>query len=679
MPSDTWIRHDDEFAFDLSPQSEEFETSYQFAAHPEKIGYGDVSKRGSDIDVVHPLPNVEKLTLQKHLEAQLHEHNRTYWEARPIPNDGTTLYDLAILDAADTILAYEGISYEEFDILNRRFKLIFLENARHAPNKKEFYRYIKDSEVVLSELGYRNPTDLVGYNQYRTFHSVIDDLSNGWDTLEPACIRTIYTVYRHGIKPPQQVIDAYGFDDVEPPLEDWKLPRDPRQYALREWVNVLTDETLGPLTFGRSDPAISLFEYLGLLATSALTNSGLQTAADLSDWNYPRENFPKGSGLPRHISNRLELNNPPGTQGSPGINQQFDAVHSATLELANELGCFDPPVSLAVDLYKMPWTGSNEAPTISRTEKYMTDVTEEFVFVVVSILDKDARFTLGTRWLPDKAKYPAKVGEIFSQIPDYLTDDADHVETVYADAEMVGGALIDAIRRIAGPDWIIRAPERGLPEALEKATPSNYVGFVPGVSWNTTPKPNLIAYPDTTSDDEDDNDNDDDDKASSPSLIEFSPRQLKGDLSFPEINEQRTMTNYAESESPSAAYPRLDPIMQEFDVDDPSAVPGYGDNETHYIYLSDRSLPEQSPAGIHFPYYQRWGIEQSINQISNHFLPVLNSPDQKQRVYAVNIAILLQNWHTLIRRAISPDLGIRLSSTHQELLKAIQHVAFSPE
>jgi hypothetical protein len=45
----------------------------------------------------------------------------------------------------------------------------------------------------------------------------------------------------------------------------------------------------------------------------------------------------------------------------------------------------------------------------------------------------------------------------------------------------------------------------------------------------------------------------------------------------------------------------------------------------------------------------------------------------------MNTAILFQNWHTLINRAKSPELGHELSITSQELLKAIQHVAFGPD
>ena len=72
---------------------------------------------------------------------------------------------------------------------------------------------------------------------------------------------------------------------------------------------------------------------------------------------------------------------------------------------------------------------------------------------------------------------------------------------------------------------------------------------------------------------------------------------------------------------------------------------------------------------------QRWSIEKTVDQVKNDFMPTVESEDPKKRLYAMHVAILLYNWHTLINRCLSPN-GIRLDITHQELLEAIQHVAF---
>ncbi|WP_139326639.1 hypothetical protein [Natrinema saccharevitans] len=99
--------------------------------------------------------------------------------------------------------------------------------------------------------------------------------------------------------------------------------------------------------------------------------------------------------------------------------------------------------------------------------------------------------------------------------------------------------------------------------------------------------------------------------------------------------------------------------------------------DTHVAFLTGRALPARSADGVRADYFQRWAIEESINQISNDFMPVLGGSNPKIRRYGINIAVLFQNWHTMINRARSPELGYRLDGTHTELLKAIQDVAFS--
>jgi len=140
-----------------------------------------------------------------------------------------------------------------------------------------------------------------------------------------------------------------------------------------------------------------------------------------------------------------------------------------------------------------------------------------------------------------------------------------------------------------------------------------------------------------------------------------------------DIEDQKNFSEFTEADM--KVEPSPDSLTDQFD--DLASVAGVGKKSTHAAYLTDRSLPERSGSGIHFPYYQRWALEESINQISNDLMPIINSSNEKLRLYGVNIAILFQNWHTLINRAPSPELGLRCTVTHQELLRAIEDVAFS--
>lgn len=195
---------------------------------------------------------------------------------------------------------------------------------------------------------------------------------------------------------------------------------------------------------------------------------------------------------------------------------------------------------------------------------------------------------------------------------------------------------------------------------LKWFTPDNHIGYVRDVSWNTTPKPNLVAYPYNSS---------------NPSLVEFTTRDLE-QAEQVDINQQQTFSDFSNSEPDTDTTDSLlDAVVDK--LNDFESMSEISDTKSHAAYLTDRELPERSPRHIHFPYYQRWALEHSINQIKNDTMPIISSSNKKLRLYGVNVAILFHNWQTLINRALSPELKLRLSVTHTQLLKAIQDVAFS--
>jgi len=212
---------------------------------------------------------------------------------------------------------------------------------------------------------------------------------------------------------------------------------------------------------------------------------------------------------------------------------------------------------------------------------------------------------------------------------------------------------------------VIKAPDHDRVDALKALTPKNHVGFVPRFSWNSQPKPNLVAYPDDSS---------------YSSLVMFTPRQISTVTSseWPDSSElpdsSPGLTNFmTDSDADEDSFP---PALGE-KFDELRSRPGVGTRSNHEAYLTGRTPSELLADGVHSKYYQRWGVEENINQISNDFLLRIESAKPKLRLYGVNIAILLENWHTLINRAPSPELGLRLSTTHSELLEAIHKLAFS--
>lgn len=652
--------HIDNGAPSLIPSDSEYSVNTEYDDHPDKDEYGPVTSRFDDeIVLEHPALDIETLRQSTHLIAQLHHHNRERWDGWPWPNDTQILYDVAILDVMEQALNEEGLSESDFDIPNQRFKAIFLKEARKPAGLKSFYAYLKSTQAVCGELGFLN-SGLPSYETLRVeanenLPAELDELEHGRDAFDNAVTRATYAVYRNGIDAPESVKKAYGFGKVSPPLYEKNVRRSDTQTALRNWVEVLIDETLDPLTFSRDEPRTSFKQYIGLFAASALYGCGVQEVANISDYSYPREQIPKGSGLGKYIRNDLPLDlSERFLKGFdvPSITEQFDAVHRSTLDLAKQRGFFDEARSLAIDLYRIEWDGAENDLTINRPLKSENDISSEWTYAVFGIIDTDARFIFGTRWLQNKAVYPDVVTDLGT-----ISNDFVDVEALYADSELISGDLINAFRGIAGTNWIARAPDHEIVKKLKCITPKNHIGYVPNVSWNTYPKPNLVVYPD---------DNDD------PSLVEFAEQELRRAEQI-DTEEQHRFSDYEADGDSTASFP--DVVANNLSNFD--SMEDIGNIKKQAAYLTDRSLSKHSASKLHSKYYQRWAIEQSINQVSNDTMPVITSGSKKLRLYGVNLAVLFENWHTLINRAPSPKLGLRLSVTQSELLRAIEDVAFS--
>lgn len=681
-----------EFSDATRPDSKRVDKEYigsiNYGDHPNGDSYGAIHLRGIDIEYSTAVESVETLHRKKHLAAQLHQRNRSKWEDAEHPNDGDALYSAAVLNVAEEALAEENLELPSAPVFNRLVKIAFLEKARYVSNQSQYYRHLKNNPAVCEALGYESAEALPSYSTVKNMSSeipaeVFDAEQQFEAAFEDAAVRAAYAAYRNGVVPPESVRDAFGLDALTPEssekmaFSEKTLTRAEEREALRNWVRLLKRETLAPLTFGRDHPQFTMFDFIGLLAASAHSDDGLETAADVALWDYEYDKVPKGTGLPKYIANELPDSKPFDAffdPDKPSVKQQFTEVHQQTLQLADEMGFFTDPVPIASDLLEIEWTGKDgDAPTISRYGKRMNDVTEEWTFSVVSIINNENRFTLGVRLLESKSQYPRSVRRILSG-PTQFFD----VKMMLADAGMVSGDLLNTAHRVADGDWIISAPDRPAVKALKGLTPKGYVGYAEGVQAGTQLKPNLVAYPED---------------ATTPDVIEVTAAEIENSEIDEELikscqdpdagaSQTRTLDDMAtDSDTNDSTDP---PLTREFplpslrrEFNTPSAKNGVGVMDTHIAYFTGRELPERSATGIRSDYFQRWAAEESNNQISNDFLPRLESSNPEIRRYGINVAVLFQNWHTMINRAKSPELGYRLNVTHSQLLKAIQDVAFS--
>jgi hypothetical protein len=608
--------------------------------------------------------------------------NRSYWdENSQFNNDGQTLYDRAILDLFRAKLNCEGIDPSDpaIDIPEPRLKILFLRKAREQSGT-ESYEYLTDEQAdglsTFREIGYVTQEDTPSYQTlqraYDTLHDDDTDTIDG-DAFEAAVTRAVYAVYRAGIVPPDPVKQTYGFDVLEPPLNETYLSRKTEKAELRDFVQLLFDLTTDPLTFGRDSGQSKhdLQAFIGALAASALTGTGVEDLKDVCDWNHPRDQIPGGSWLdnyvselPIHAEEISDLQSDGDTDSVSTIDEQFDAVHRLTLSLARKFGVWSKsdPFKVAVDMFRVDWTGESLDVTIGRPPKAGNEaVTEQWTFVMAGSAEPENRLILGGRWLRTLNDYPTAVRDILSNAAPPAS-----IDTVLIDSEIVSGELIDTLWELVGEDWIVSAPDTAVVTALKRLTPTNHVGYAPKIRWNADSETNLVTYP-TVGDDPEP-------VLVDPQEIALEAIQDEGEddkIAIPLKHRIEDNTTRPTSLEPDPDIPRLTEA-----VDDLEAATGVGSEDRLAAYFTGRSLQTRSRSGIRFQYVQRWSIEKTVDQVKNDFMPTINSRDPKKRLYAMHVAILLYNWHTLINRCLSPN-GIRLDINHQELLEAIQHVAFN--
>ncbi|QSG04076.1 hypothetical protein [Natranaeroarchaeum sulfidigenes] len=688
MPDGHPIKHTDDGAPQQAPDNGTYTAPTSYAPFPAKDGvdsdgrkYGPIERRGIEIEVSSPVDDVETLFRRTHLTAQFHAENSDYWtDITWYENDGGKLYDEVILSLCEEKLELEEIYPAELDIPERRLKTLFLRLAR-GQKGTELHTYLSGSDsvdpIVHKLLGYEGPDDIPSYNVLqREFRDLDEESELNMDAFQDAVTRAVYAAYRAGVVPPDAIKESYCFDAVAPPLDEKSVSRETKKEELRNWVRLLLDSTTDPLTFDRTTEKVDhdMRAFIGALATSALFDCGLEAMKDVCDWDYPRDNIPSGGWLHNYIPDRVSPDYDLSDFSSESdiapvalIDEQFDAVHTQTLALAKEFGFWSrsDPLKIGADMFRVDWTGDDIEATVGRPPKADNEaVTAQWTFLVAGGIETESRFVLGGRLLPTLDEYPTALDEILSS-----SFDTVDIDSIFIDSETVSGELIKTVRRFAGDDWVISAPDHTIIKGLRRLTPRNYIGFAQDVKWNIEPMPNVVTYP---------YDSDD------PDIIEIDPgKVLTEEIQYEDDDEKIAVPYDIPDEEDAPAQAPLDPdnsipmLTEAFsDVAGQDGV-GINRNHTHATYLTDRSLRNRSAAGIRYQYIQRWAIEPTINQIVNDFMPHIKSKDDRQRLYGMHIAILFYNWHTLINRCLSPR-GLRLDITHTELLQAIREVAFEP-
>lgn len=596
------IDHTDSYTQDLeSGDDGNYSVDITYKENGAKNDYDSIDSKGSDIQLSHPVEDVEELDHTKHLTAQLQRIRADKYAHSFASGSEVTVFDRALLRLLETTFEVEELPIEESPIPVERLKALYLKEAYCFDSHKDLIQHLNENEETVRQLGFESISNIPSNTTFWRAERTIDkrDLT---DPLSNAVKRAVFAVYRNGLPVPQRILDNFNLEQLPTSIDERRVSRSTEKQALRNWISLLIEETLEPLTFHRAENKSHHYAaFLGLFAHSALQNIGLQRGIDTADWLYPRGTIPAGSGVSIHI-NKLDISE---------INQQFNQVHNNFFAFTKSLGFLNNPVNIAYDGLAIEWSGVDTRWTISRPAKSENDVREEWHYGILAIIDNEQRFTLGVRHVNKKNKYAPKLDELLKNTTALID-----VERLYADRGFHDGNIITVLRKHLGKRWVIHARNEHDIKELVRTTLADDIGFRRGVKGGgVKPKPNAFAYP-------------------------FGGHQ---------------------------------PPLFHYNKD---TAHGVGSKFSHKPYLTDLTPNDTSGSGIHFTYNNRWSVETTANELVNNFYPYTASGESKIRLYHLNIAQLIHNWHVLINRCPSPKYGLRLDVAHQQTLTAIRDVAF---
>lgn len=628
------------------------------------------------LSLYHPVEHVSKLYLTKHLQAHLHERNTDRWDNTELPNDGTDLFYLTFLEQADDMLEEEGFDRSEFEFSETTIEASLLRVALDLFGKGtmgEFKNRLESvDQRILDSLKVDTPED-IPFGEMVSFRSTISGESA--DRFSRAAIRAVFAVYRHGVNLPTETQEKYHLNKLDTPHKPSDIDPKNRRMELVSWVRLLIKETIGPLTF--EDDNGDILGYLGLFAMSAMSDSGLATAVEVADWDHPRDSIPGHASPPRNIKDlkseplypetAIKSTNSENTD-VPSIEEQFDQVHKNTLDLAEDLDLFPDEAAIAIDGVYMPWTADELPYTFKQALTQFREPNNYWSFTVGSIVGSSSRFTIGTRLNPGRDFYPKASRVLLSKISDYINCDG-----AYADAELLSAEFIEELQNVAGNDFIINAPDDKRFEKFIRLSPTDRATFIGDIPWSYPEEATLIAFPYKSK--------------------KSTQGELKPTIKFPGKfigNSGGVSTSMVGKEPPSQDtlpndltidknYDDSDILVYPDDINESqlNALPGVGNKNTHATRITGRDIGDASVSGAIFDYFDRKGIEKTMSQLKHQFRGHTESKNELVQLYFTNIAILFQNWQIIINRAPSPNHGYFMEVKSQQLLKAIQYVAFS--
>lgn len=460
------------------------EVNFTYRHDPPVEDYGLVAQRGQDVELEHPVENIEELYHEAHLTVQFAEVNQSSEKdekesSEGLSSESAAKFDKTVLQFAERALHAEGVTLDELPGKPRRLRALLLHDAWAMDSYPGLVKHLEETEATARRLGFSSIP-----NQ-STFWRTADTLcEEGYrENIQDAATRAVHAVARRGITLSESALKAHGLD-VSAPIDEREIAGATRRAAIRNWVDSLLDELLEPVSFDRSENLTHAVEAVIAAVAQGAYAHGLNSARPTASWYYETSEIPTVGRVSRLLRD----------VDTQEILRMFTDINRRFIRIASEHGFFDRDYNYALDTSWVTYEGKQvgedgELKLIENPKEGKDGI--GWLFAALCVMDVDARFALGLDLVEDKS-------ETTEQFRFLLRTAAREggVNRVHIDREFYDGDAVRMCRAIAGRNWVIRAKRQGEAAELLEETPEGESDSRKNIDFaDVTPGPNLYVYP----------------------------------------------------------------------------------------------------------------------------------------------------------------------------------------
>jgi hypothetical protein len=455
--------------------------NYKFnISYAEQSGdNGGHPDRGHDRVIEFPTKSVEELHHLKPLSVQAAVNNRKKFSS-PIGGldklEKRYQIDQDIINILSRALGAEGFDIEDFSCSPRHIKAFIIHDVRAMESIPHLVKYLNDNIALANKIGYE---EVVSKTRYYDINQELKD-NDERHIISNAAERIVHALWRNGYPLPPSILAAHGLN-VDYPLESSSVGDATRRAAIHNWIDFLLPRLIEHVSFDRASNKSYLVPHvIGSLAQAALAN-GIYASSRAAGWHYADSELAGGKQLSNIIS-RI---------GTDRQNKMFRKINKEFINIAAELGFFQSGYTYAADTTWIDWYGTDDKEYVIRNpEKCNTG--EGWLFASVTIMSKDARFTIGNDIIRDKSNVIASYKQFLADVGrDYP------LNGICMDREFMSGDAIRMCRSICD-EWIIRAKQLdtgAIPEKLDQTPPDESFGPKPIEFASLDTQPKLYIHP----------------------------------------------------------------------------------------------------------------------------------------------------------------------------------------